>query len=314
MKKFHLVHAFPGLKIETGGTRAWYKIKRSETQHNKKARLPKQTSLFSGKPQFLVVSTTTAVAAATAHVTASAATAKAAAHMAAASTTTEAAANMASAAAESTAAGSAATIGTAAVEGTRRYAITTAAVSISAAAVGSASRIAAALTAATCVGPAITVATTSAVAAATPSTSAPAIMAVPAVVIPRAYADEHAAVEPLRPVIAIRSARVGVIGVVAPFTNRRGIVRGRINHLWTDTDLRHVSSIGCISSVRADFNPNCNLGLGHRRERQSHNHCQQNQAHIPHKSSSCCPVLLIWTWIRRLAPSSAPPGSGVSSL
>jgi hypothetical protein len=33
------------------------------------------------------------------------------------------------------------------------------------------------------------------------------------------------------------------------------------------------------------------------RERQSQEHCKQNQAKSLHKSSSCCPVLLnLWTW------------------
>ncbi len=32
LKKFHWVRAFPGLKIETGGTHRWYKIMRPQTE------------------------------------------------------------------------------------------------------------------------------------------------------------------------------------------------------------------------------------------------------------------------------------------
>jgi hypothetical protein len=92
----------------------------------------------------------------------------------------------------------------------------------------------------------------------------PAIPMPPSPAVPRAYADEEAAAEPLRPVIAIGSAGVGVIRVVAPIANRGAVNVGGGNDRGTDA---HSHSY---------------LGICRGRERQSQKHREQNQAHFPH--------------------------------
>jgi hypothetical protein len=91
----------------------------------------------------------------------------------------------------------------------------------------------------------------------------------PAPAVPRSDANERAAVEPLRTVIAIRRAGVGVIIVVAPITDRGAVgIRG-------------------VSDCGANANTLIHLSVCRYRERQSQKHCYQNQAHIPHKPSLC---------------------------
>jgi len=114
-------------------------------------------------------------------------------------------------------------------------------------------------------------ATTVAVSAASISVAA---TTVPAPTVPRADAEEDAAIEPLRTIKAVRSAGVGVIRVIAPLTYRGTIFR------------RGDCNFG------ANSNPDSHLGLCCRcRERQSQKQCEQNRAKSLHKSSSCCPVL-----------------------
>jgi hypothetical protein len=162
-----------------------------------------------------------------------------AAAVAAASTTVEATAATAAIAASATAiAASAATIA-------MRYA----AASITTRAAGiAASGIAAATVA---VSAAIPVAAAIAIAAATPSMTAPAV--------PRSDTDEDAAVKPVRAVIAVRCAGVGVIGVIAPLA-----IRGTVG-------------ISGIYQSGADTYPHPDLGI--RRdsgERKNNKHRQHN--------------------------------------
>ena len=93
----------------------------------------------------------------------------------------------------------------------------------------------------------------------------PAIPMPPAPAVPRADADEEAAAEPLRSVIAIRGAGVGVIRVVAPIANRGAVNVGGGNDRGTDAHSHRY------------------LGICRGRERQSQKHREQNQAHFPHK-------------------------------
>jgi hypothetical protein len=110
---------------------------------------------------------------------------------------------------------------------------------------------------------AASIAAASAVAAtvAISATIAIAAPAVPAPSVPRAGADEHAAVEPVRTVIAVRGASIGIILVIAPRAIRGAVVAdiSGINHCGADAD--------------------SNSDLGARRysgERQNHKRCQQN--------------------------------------
>jgi hypothetical protein len=80
-----------------------------------------------------------------------------------------------------------------------------------------------------------------------------AIAAAPAV--PRSDADEGAAHEPARPIIAVRRASVRIIRVVAPLTGR-GTIFG-------------VSVSGIGNHRGSDSHSHCNLGLCCRRERHS---------------------------------------------
>jgi hypothetical protein len=93
-------------------------------------------------------------------------------------------------------------------------------------------------------------------------------------VIPWAYTDEQTAVEPLRAVIAVRRAGIGVVRVIAPLASRRTVVHGRGNDFGSNANPDSLLSICC----------RC-------RERQSQKSRKQNQAKLLHKSSSCCPVL-----------------------
>ena len=82
---------------------------------------------------------------------------------------------------------------------------------------------------------------------------------VPATVVPRAGADENSAVEPLRPVIAIWGACIGVIRVIAPLADR-----GTVDH-------------GSGHDCGTDPNSHLNLGICACRKGQSKEHRQQNQ-------------------------------------
>ena len=69
-------------------------------------------------------------------------------------------------------------------------------------------------------------------------------VSVPAAVVPWPRADEYSANEPLRSVVAIGSAGIRIIRVIAPIAHR-GIV-----------DFR------CLNNLRADANTHSHLGLG----------------------------------------------------
>jgi hypothetical protein len=79
-----------------------------------------------------------------------------------------------------------------------------------------------------------------------------------AIVVPGSDADEQAAVEPVRAVIAVRRASIGVIRVIAPLA-----IRGTV--------------IGGIGKGRTYADPYRDLGI--RRdsgERKNNKHCQHN--------------------------------------
>jgi hypothetical protein len=83
---------------------------------------------------------------------------------------------------------------------------------------------------------------------------------VPAPSVPRAGADEHAAVEPVRTVKAVRGTSIGVILVIAPFAIRGAVIGiSGINHYRANADA--YPDLG----VRSDSG-----------ERQNHKRCQQN--------------------------------------
>jgi hypothetical protein len=77
-------------------------------------------------------------------------------------------------------------------------------------------------------------------------------------VVPGSDADEDAAVEPVRAVIAVRGAGVRVIGVVAPLA-----IRGTV--------------IGGIADCRANADTDRDLGIRrYSGERKNHKRCQHN--------------------------------------
>jgi hypothetical protein len=95
----------------------------------------------------------------------------------------------------------------------------------------------------------------------------------PAPVIPRPGANKDAAVEPIRPVVPVRGAGIRVVSVIAPLADRGTINYGSGNNRRADSNILIVHI----------------LILGHRRCCQGHSQqsCQQNQANIFHKTSSC---------------------------
>jgi hypothetical protein len=96
-------------------------------------------------------------------------------------------------------------------------------------------------------------------ATAIPSVSAPA--AVPAAVIPRSSADEEPVHEPVRPIVAVRGAGVGIVGVIAPLADRSGIDHGNGDDRRADSNF----FFNILSVCR------CRKGQGQQ-------HCHQNQA------------------------------------
>jgi len=92
--------------------------------------------------------------------------------------------------------------------------------------------------------------------------AAPAVSKAPSV--PRADTDEEAAVKPLRPVVSVGRAGVGVVRVVAPIADGRTVgIRG-------------------FSDRRANSDTHSHLGVCRCRERQSQKHCEQNEAKLFH--------------------------------
>jgi hypothetical protein len=91
--------------------------------------------------------------------------------------------------------------------------------------------------------------------------------------VPGSRTDEEPACEPARPVVAVRSARVRVIRIIAPIANRGTIGIGRVDHR------------------RTDANTDCNLSICRRGEsqRQSQEHCHQNQPKIFHETLPVLP-------------------------
>lgn len=105
-------------------------------------------------------------------------------------------------------------------------------------------------------------------AATAPTTSAPTPAATPASpttpapAIPRTGADEETVRKPRSPIIAVRSARIRIIIVIAVRTIRRAVIPGTHSHANADLRLRI-------------------------RQRQ-HQHCNQSQIfHVPHGHLPC---------------------------
>ncbi len=103
--------------------------------------------------------------------------------------------------------------------------------------------------------------TTPSAAVATPagaiSVAAPAISAAPSPVVPGTGTDEDTACEPARTVIAVRGARVGVIGIVPPIADRRTIVIRSRHHRRPHAD------------------SNRNLGMGRSCKRHHQKRCYE---------------------------------------
>jgi hypothetical protein len=122
-------------------------------------------------------------------------------------------------------------------------------------------------------------------------------MMAPTPAVPRPYAEEHAAVEPTWPVIAVGCAGIGIVRVIAPCADRRTVDHGSSDKRGTD------------SYIFLDILSHCR-----HRERHSQQHCNQNQPKSPHN------ILLVLTCAarpasigsgnRRQHPSSALPASG----
>jgi hypothetical protein len=114
--------------------------------------------------------------------------------------------------------------------------------------------------------PAIAAVAVSAATVAESSSVAISVTTAPTPSIPRAYAEEYAASEPTRAVVAIGRATVGVVVVIAVITNRRTISIGnRRNHRanpYTDED-------ACLS-------------LGRESQGNCQQRCKENQAKMPH--------------------------------
>jgi len=103
--------------------------------------------------------------------------------------------------------------------------------------------------------------TASVTAATIPAASAPSPTAIPAAVIPGPRADKYAAVEPIRSIVAVRSASVRIIRVISPITHWSSVDHGSGNH--------HGSDAYIFLNI---------LGLHCCRKRQSQQRCKQNQA------------------------------------
>jgi hypothetical protein len=140
-----------------------------------------------------------------------------------------------------------------------------AAIGVNATTINSASAVA--------VSTAIAVAATVSIAATEPIAAAEPI----APVIPRASADKEAADEPARTVIAIGSAGVRCIRIVAPIANRGTV------------------GIRRVDNRRTDANPHPDLSICRRGESQgqSQEHCHQNQSKTFHETLPVppCPIV-----------------------
>lgn len=140
---------------------------------------------------------------------------------------------------------------------------------------------------------AIAVSAAIAVAATTPTATTavatPTMSPTPAV--PGTYANEHTAVKPLRSVIAVRRAAIGVIGVVAPFTHRGTVIHWRCYNFRPDTN----------------SNANINLGIRLHGERQGEQHRNHDQLQTFHDFLLCCPVSLSDLEFRGNPRSQHPP-------
>jgi hypothetical protein len=107
----------------------------------------------------------------------------------------------------------------------------------------------------------------------------------PTAVIPRASANEEATDEPARTVIAVGSAAIRCVRIIAPIADRGTIGIGRVDYR------------------RTDAHPHCHLGIcrGRESKRQNQEHCHQNQPKTFHSTPPCAvPSCLSGFGIRRV--------------
>jgi len=88
-----------------------------------------------------------------------------------------------------------------------------------------------------------------------PVPAAPSPRPSPSPSIPGPDTDEETACKPLRPVVAVRSAGVGVIGVVAPVTYWRPVLHRRGNHRRSDSNAH--SHLGVRLQSEGDHQKRC---------------------------------------------------------
>jgi hypothetical protein len=135
---------------------------------------------------------------------------------------------------------------------------------------------------------AVSVAATTVCVSATSAVAVPAAVAVtaaPAPVVPGTGADEHAADEVVRPVVAVRCAAIGGIRVVA-------VIAGR----WTVIVVVRIIVGSGNSRTHADSDAYSYLRAGHSRERHCQSYCQKYCAVIPHDILLVPPRSAFWLW------------------
>ena len=269
-------------------------------ESNEKARPPKQTSLlFAGEAaKVLPVTATTAAT----HVTAATAT-KSAASMAAA-TKSATAAHMATATAKTSglattakASDLAAAIAIAAtVYVARLSACESAAVPVARICTATASETIASASIYLAPSVAATISPSATTTALVPAAIGPAMMTPtvsPTPAVPRPDAEEYPVIKPVRCVVAVWGAGIGIIRVEAPIADRWPVDHGCGNNDGTDSNIIRIFNI---------------LGYRRRRQRHSQQSCQQNQLKIPHT------ILLVPPYPASLGPgppsTSALPTSG----
>jgi hypothetical protein len=108
-----------------------------------------------------------------------------------------------------------------------------------------------------------------------PATVPPAVSPAPA--IPWPNAKEYAAIEPIRPVVAVRSARIRIVRVIAPLADRRAVDQRGGNDRGT------YSYIPCVLSILGVLAILGVLGVCRCRKRNGQQRCNENQPNAPHK-------------------------------
>jgi beta-lactamase regulating signal transducer with metallopeptidase domain len=110
-----------------------------------------------------------------------------------------------------------------------------------------------------------------------PTAISPTVSSAPAV--PRTNADEDTAVEPIRPIVAVRSAGIGVIGVITPWADRLCVDHRGGNDRRTDSHfVRILIVLILIVLVVLIVLGDCRC-----RKRNGQKRCNENQPNAPHK-------------------------------